>query len=114
MDYFVDLYVQVSQYETYNFNGARIPLCHSNVKVDKIRQYLPESFDNIAVIQYLEFGFPLGLIEDYILQPTLKNHTSSYVYYSHIDKFISTEISNLAFQLFSIPKYYDFSINDCP
>ena len=42
--------------------------------------------------QYLEYGFPLGLQEDYILKPILKNHSSAYEYYSHVDKCIKTKL----------------------
>ena len=40
----------------------------------------------------MEYGFPLGLIEDFILQPVLRNHSSSYEYYSHVDRFIAKEL----------------------
>ena len=60
----------------------------------KFRQLLPTDFNDLSILQYLEFGFPLGLIEDYVLQPVLKNHSSSYEYFTHVDKFISNELSN--------------------
>ena len=40
----------------------------------------------------MEYGFPLGLQEDFTLKPVLKNHSSSYEYYSHVDKFIKKEL----------------------
>ena len=48
----------------------------------------------MVICQYLEYGFPLGLSDDFILQPVLKNHSSSYEFYSHVDKFIGTELEN--------------------
>ena len=45
-----------------------------------------------VVMQYLEFGFPLGLQEDFVLQPVSKNHYSSYEFYSHVDRFIGKEL----------------------
>ena len=90
--YFVDLHNKVSSFGKYNYAGARIPLEHSNINVDKFRLLLPMSFEDIAILQYMEFGFPIGLNEDFILQPVLKNHSSSYDYFSHIDKFIIKEL----------------------
>ena len=43
-------------------------------------------------LQYLQFGFPLGLQEDFILQPVLKNHSSAYEYFTHVDKFVRNEL----------------------
>ena len=45
-----------------------------------------------VIFQYLEFRFPLGSQEDYILKPVLKNHSSSYEYFKHVDKFIKNEL----------------------
>ena len=44
------------------------------------------------MLQFLEFGFPLGLVEDYVLCSNLKNHSSSYEFFSHVDKFIAKEL----------------------
>ena len=90
--YFTELHSKVSQNSTYNFQGARIKLIHSKIRVDRIRELLPYQYDDISVIQYLEFGFPLGLAESPVLESTLKNHSSSYDYFKHIDKFLDTEI----------------------
>ena len=45
------------------------------------------------ILQYVEFGFPLGLWTDAYLEPSTKNHSSSYSYHSFIDKFVDTELS---------------------
>ena len=92
-DYFLSLHKQVSSFQTFNFNGARVKLEHSKIRVNKIRELLPPDFDDTAVLQYLEYGFPLGLIEDFVLQPNIRNHSSSYQYFTHIDSFLSSEIS---------------------
>ena len=84
----------MSSFKTHNYNGARIKLLHSNINVQRLRLLLPRDFEDLALLQYLEFGFPLGLVEDFILKPNLRNHSSSYEFYSHIDKFINNEISN--------------------
>ena len=91
-DYFVNLHYSVSSFNTYNHLGARIPLKHSRLKVKKFRDLLPENFDDTVIFQYMEFGFPLGLQEDFVLHPVLKNHSSSYEYFSHVDKFVRTEL----------------------
>ena len=92
-EYFVNLSSSVKQFGTYNHLGARIKLEHSKINVEKFRFYLNSDFDDLAILQYLEYGFPLGLVEDYILKPVLRNHSSSYEYFTHIDKFISKEIA---------------------
>ena len=40
----------------------------------------------------MEYGFPLGLQEDFLLKPVMKNHSSSYEFYSYVDKFIKNEL----------------------
>ena len=90
--YFTTLHETVALSLSYNFSGARIKISHSCIRVDRIRELLPLDFDDIAVIQYLEYGFPLGLAENAILKPSFKNHSSSYQYYTYIDKFICTEL----------------------
>ena len=91
-DYFVNLHSEVSIYNNYNHLGARIALSHSKLNVNKFRQLLPKSFEDLAILQYMEFGFPLGLVDDFQLKPVLKIHSSSYDFYSHVDKFIKTEL----------------------
>ena len=93
--YFIELFKKVVSHGNFNFNGARIKLKHCNIKVEKFRELLPPNFEDLALLQYLEFGFPLGLVDNFVLQPNLRNHSSSYDYFSHIDKFIENEISKV-------------------
>ena len=93
-DYFVDLHNHVVSTGKYNYAGARIELSHNTLMVDRFRELLPQGFEDLAVLQYMQFGFPLGLKEDFILQPSLKNHSSSYEYFTHIDKFVVNELKN--------------------
>lgn len=44
-------------------------------------------------MQFIEFGFPLGLAQDSVLEPSLKNHSSAYHFHTYIDKFVAREIS---------------------
>ena len=88
-DYFVNLSSLVKQYGTYNHLGAWVKLDHSKINVDKFRFFLANTdFDDLAILQYIEFGFPLGLVDDFVLKPVLRNHSSSYEYFTHIDRFI--------------------------
>ena len=91
-DYFVNLHKCVKSYDNYNYAGARLKLEHCKINVNKFRVLLPSDFDDLGLLQYLEYGFPLGLNDDYMLQPVLKNHSSSYDYFTHIDKFVQTEL----------------------
>ena len=79
-NYFISLHQQVSSFKTFNFNGARVPLKHSKINVNRFRELLPHYFSDLAILQYLQFGFPLGLVENYVLQPNHRNHSSSYEY----------------------------------
>ena len=91
-EYYVDLHLKVSSFNTYNHLGARIPLKHSSINISKFRALLPSDYDDKVILQYLEFGFPLGLKEDFLLKPILKNHSSAYEYYTYVDKFVSNEL----------------------
>ena len=94
--YFLDLFSAVKAYGTNNYRGARIPLQHNNINVENFRAYLIKfQYPHIYLMQYVEFGFPLGLWADVILTPCQRNHSSSYSYYSYIDKFIDTEIAQV-------------------
>ena len=92
--YFVDLHNAVKIYNVSNYKGARIPLKHNNIDVETFRSYLTKfSYPHIHILQYVEYGFPLGLWTDAYLEPSTKNHSSSYSFHSFIDKFIDTELS---------------------
>ena len=96
MQYFVDLHNLVKSYNDYNFKGARIPLAHNSINVAKFRQLLSEfEYPYIHIMQYIEFGFPLGLNYDAYLEPNVKNHSSAYSFYPYVDKFISSELENI-------------------
>ena len=76
---------------TPNHIGARIPLRHTSLKLDRWRHHLI-GYEEIDLCQFLEFGFPLGLGDDPTpkFSSTLRNHGSAIQYYTHIDKFIET------------------------
>ena len=91
-DYFMNLHKSVRSYGTYNYAGARVELKHSNLNIKLFRENL-QDYDDIAVLSYLQFGFPVGLSQVFFLEPSTKNHSSSYQFYTWIDKFLSKGIS---------------------
>ena len=97
-DYFTGLHNLVSapghSYPegTYNHRGARISLVHTNFDIPTWRNLLAD-YDRRELVDFLEFGFPIGVDKDGITEPALKNHSSSYMYYSHLDKFCIKEIT---------------------
>jgi hypothetical protein len=96
LDYFMGLHTIVSTptslYPAYtpNYCGARIPLQHTGLNIQCWRYHLV-GYEESSVVQFLEYGFPLGLTEDPPprLVSTLRNHGSSYQYYPYLDEFLS-------------------------
>ena len=96
-DYFVALHTLVSSPSanygpfTPNYLGARIPLQHTRLNINKWRQHLV-GYEGAEIVQFLQYGFPLGLSDDSppALVSTLRNHGSSYQFYKHIDEFLVT------------------------
>ena len=78
---------------TPNHIGARVPLMHTDLKLDMWRKHLI-GYQDIELCQYLEFGFPLGLRSDppVSLVPATQNHGSSYQFYPWVDEFISSSV----------------------
>ena len=97
-DYFVGLHnLVVSQgvdypYGTPNYMGARVPLAHSRLKIQNWREYLRD-YPHCEILQFLEYGFPLGLSKDPVLEPSLKNHSSAYLFFPFVDEFFSKGLS---------------------
>ena len=73
---------------TPNYLGARIPLEHTTFNLPSWRKHLI-GYDGNEVLQFLEFGFPLGLDNLPTLSPALANHGSAYQYYPWLDKFFA-------------------------
>ena len=76
---------------TPNYMGARIKLQHVGMKADRWRYHL-RGYEHVDIVQHLEYGFPLGLEELPELRSSVRNHGSSYAFYTHVDKFIADEI----------------------
>ena len=98
VSYYINLYKVTSsagsrgQYSwpanTPNYLGARVPLTHTSFKLDAWRKHLV-GYTSPELVQFLEFGFPLGLKDSPELSPALRNHGSSYQYFPWIDRFFS-------------------------
>ena len=78
---------------TYNFRGARIPLAHTKLNIPEWRKLL-EHYPKQELVDKLEYGFPIGTSDNPDLEPAMKNHSSSYMYYSWLDKFCIKEVQN--------------------
>ena len=103
-DFFVSLHNIVSaagtredgsSYSAYtpNYMGARIKLLHTGLKPERWRVHLI-GYEHSEIVQFIEYGFPLGLCELPDLESSTRNHGSAYSYFSHVDKFISEELVN--------------------
>ena len=82
-----------TKYEMFTPNhvGARISLPHTKLKLNRWRHHLV-GYEHVELCQFLEFGFPLGLTSASDLESKTRNHGSSYMWYSHVDKFVTTEV----------------------
>ena len=97
LEYFVALHRLVSASgstyptNTPNHLGARIPLRHTRLNIPRWRYHLI-GYEAAELVQFLEYGFPVGLDVDarHTLVPSLQNHGSSYQFYTYLDKFLST------------------------
>ena len=97
--YFLNLHLRASapgqrgQYRwekgTPNYLGARIPLEHNTFNLQYWRQELI-GYENIEVLQFLQFGFPLGIEKSPSLSPASANHGSAYQFYPWLDKFFAS------------------------
>ena len=77
---------------TYNYCGARISLAHTNLRIPTWRSLLVD-YPKRELVDFLEFGFPIGVDKDGCTEPSLKNYSSSYMYYTYLDKFCIKEIT---------------------
>ena len=93
-DYFCALYQLVSSAGPFypegtpNYLGARIPLQHTGLNLEMWRKHLT-GYECAEICQFLEYGFPLGLHQDHVLEGTNRNHGSAYQYFTWIDEFVN-------------------------
>ena len=77
---------------TPNHVGARVKLPHVGLKIDRWRYHLV-GYEDKEIIQFIEFGFPLGLSSLPDLECSTRNHGSAYQWYGYVDKFVCTEVT---------------------
>lgn len=77
---------------TPNHIGARVSLPHVKLRLDRWRYHLV-GYENADIVQFLEFGFPIGLTNLPDLECSSQNHGSAYMWYEHVDKFVCTEVT---------------------
>jgi hypothetical protein len=101
-DYFVALHnitaapgirADGSSYPAYTPNhiGARVSMPHVGLNLDRWRYHLT-GYEDKEIIQFMEFGFPLGLSDLPDLECATRNHGSAYMWFDHVDKFVCTEV----------------------
>ena len=102
-DYFIALHKLVAAPGPYwpagtpNHLGARIPLQHSGLNMDRWRYHLTGYDDGSKeILQLIEYGFPLGLSGDPspTLVSTLTNHGSAYNFYPFWDEFVAKGVEH--------------------
>ena len=91
-EYFIELHHKVRKHGTYNYAGARVELKHSKFNIELFRKGLTD-YDDLGIISYMEYGFPLGLSQEVYLEPLTTNHSSAYQYFKYVDAFIAKGIS---------------------
>ena len=77
---------------TPNHLGARVKMPHVKLRIDRWRHHLI-GYEHLELVQYMEYGFPLGLSSLPDLECCTRNHGSAYMWYKHVDKFICTEVT---------------------
>ena len=75
-----------------NYQEARVPLQHG-LHIDIWRQELSQYHEQ-RLVEYLEFGFPLGYIAMHPPEQNSRNHGSSTNYLEHVDKYLSKELGH--------------------
>lgn len=88
---FAALYNTIKEAKTPNYAGARIPL-QSGLNINTWRSYL-RSYHDVALCDYLEFGWPIGYHADAPPATTHKNHPSGEQHNEHVNRFIEKELS---------------------
>ena len=73
-----------------NFLLARLDLPHQ-LNIDRWRSYLHGHTD-LALVDYLQYGFPVGFNSSHPLQSSVRNHGSALLHPDHIHKYLDKEV----------------------
>jgi hypothetical protein len=91
-----------------NFLLARQPLPHG-LNIDKWRFYLQGHTDS-SLVDFLQYGFPVGFNPDCPLTPTLSNHASATNNLQHVEHYLTTEIeAGAILGPFSTPPFWPWT-----
>jgi hypothetical protein len=77
-----------------NFLSARVPLPH-NLNIAAWRSYL-QGYSDVALVDFLAFGWPVGFDPAYPLVTTFENHASATKFSSHVDRYLQQEVAERA------------------
>ena len=94
MDYPLWLYTAVKSFGVPNFMGARIPLSHG-LNIPAWKEY-KDLISDLYLIDFLEFGFPVGYTAPWVPTPHGSNHTTASAFPKHVDNYINTELLHKA------------------
>jgi hypothetical protein len=72
-----------------NFLSARLSLPHA-LNIPKWRWYL-HNYEDISLVDFLDYGFPVGFDAQCPLSPTYNNHSSATSYPDHVQFYLDTE-----------------------
>ena len=78
----------------FNFRGARIPL-PSGLNIRQWRSMLRGYWD-YNIVEYLEFGWPIGIDRDALLVSEGRNHPSASAHPRDVEHYIATELGHSA------------------
>jgi hypothetical protein len=77
-----------------NFLSARVPLPHQ-LNIARWREYLHGHTD-VALVDFLEYGFPIGFNPSHPLESTDRNHASALLHPLHVQTYLDKEIDSQA------------------
>ena len=85
----IELHKMVKKFNKPNFLGARIPV-KSQLNIDQWQTYLVDYWDK-QLLEFLQFGFPLGFNRQCPLKNDNTNHKSAMEYPQDIDAYLTEE-----------------------
>ena len=88
----IEMHETVKKSNVPNFQGCRIPLV-SNWNCEYLEENLVE-YDDKQVVDFVKFGWPIGLVETEFKQcRPPKNHRSATDYSEEMDRYIAREVA---------------------
>ena len=88
------IFDQVASLKRFNYDGARIPL-PSELNIREWRTML-RGYHDFGIVEYLEFGWPIGIDRDAPLKSDSNNHASAIRYPADVEHYVVTELSHKA------------------